>query len=101
MKKFLFILALVPILLVSFKLAIDKTSATVSTEQGVSIFIMSKPTQPNEYLGTVKVGVTWSSKPEEQLSNILKKLKKEYPTADGIVFTSIDMQKADAIKFKE
>lgn len=34
------------------------------------------------------------------LNAMLRKLKKEYPTADGIIFTSVNMEKADAIKFK-
>jgi hypothetical protein len=31
---------------------------------------------------------------------MIRKVKKDYPKADGIVFTSIDMDKADAIQFK-
>lgn len=101
MKKTVIILALTAITLFSFKLAIDKTNATVNTEQGVSVFIMSKPTQAHDYLGTVKVKLTLSGSPTELFNQAIKKLKKEYPQADGIVFSNIELDKADAIKFKD
>lgn len=64
-------------------------------------FLLSKPTTEYEYLGSVKKVLAWSGKPEEMLNSMIKKVKKEYPKADGIVFTNIDMDKADAIQFKE
>lgn len=100
MKKTILIL-IVGAILVSFKLAIDKTAATVTQEQGVSVFILSKPTQAYDYLGTVKVKLTMSGAPSELFNKALKNLKKDYPNADGIIFNSIDLDKADAIKFKD
>lgn len=62
--------------------------------------MLSKPTQDYDYLGSVKKSVAWSGKPDEMLNSLLKKVKKEYPNADGMIITNIDMDKADAVKFK-
>ncbi len=91
----------IAVLAMSFKMAIDRGAATVDQKEGYHIFILSKPTTPYEYMGSVKKGVAWSGKPEEMLNSIIKKVKKDYPKADAIIFTTIDMDKADAVKFKE
>ncbi|MFN4083872.1 MAG: hypothetical protein ACK4K9_09590 [Bacteroidia bacterium] len=98
--KFFIGLIAVTFLLAAFTSISDKGSATVDQKQGLYIFILSKPTTEYEYLGSVKKSVAWTGKPEEMLNSIIKKVKKDYPKADGIIFTSIDMDKADAIQFK-
>jgi len=80
---------------------IRKDEAAVNQIQGYYIFIQAKPLCKYDYLGSVSKGLAWSGGPEEMLNSIVKKVKKEYPTAEGIVFTSSSMDKADAIKFKE
>lgn len=101
MKKLILIAFIAVGTLTAFRLISNKTTATVDQQQGVAIFMLSKPTSDYEYLGSVKKAAAWTGQPSEMLSGVLKKLKKEYPQADGIIFTSIDMDKADAIKFKE
>lgn len=78
----------------------DKASATVEQKQGLYIFIMSKPSLQYDYLGSVKKGLALTGQPEEMINSMIKKVKKEYPKADGIIFTSIELDKADAIIFK-
>jgi ABC-type glycerol-3-phosphate transport system substrate-binding protein len=77
-----------------------KASAVVDQKEGLHIFIMSRPAGGSEYLGSVKKTVAWSGKPEEMLNSMIKKVKKEYPKADGIIFTNVDMDKADAVIIK-
>jgi hypothetical protein len=85
----------------SFKFASAKANATVDQKEGYYIFVMSKPTTEYEYMGSVKKGMSWTGAPTEMLNSIIKKVKKDYPKADAIIFTTIDMDKADAVKFKE
>lgn len=98
--KLFIVLIAVSFLVTAFTLVSDKSSATVDQKQGLYIFILSKPTAEYEYLGSVKKSVAWTGKPEEMLNSMIKKVKKDYPNADGIVFTSVNMDKADAINFK-
>lgn len=88
-------------MLYAFKVVVsDKATATVEQHQGVYVFQHSKPVAEYEYLGSVKKGVAWSGKPEEMFNGLIKKCKSDFPTADGIIFTNLDMDKADCIKFK-
>ena len=63
--------------------------------------MFSKPNAKHQYLGSVKKSIAWTGQPEEMLNAMIKKVKKEYPNADGIIFTSVNMDKADAILFNE
>ena len=102
MKTKLFIgLMVAGIFLTAFKFLADKGAATVEQKEGLYIFICSKPTAEYEYLGSVKKSMALSGQPAEMLNSMIKKVKKDYPKADGIIFTSPDMDKADAIQFKE
>lgn len=78
----------------------DKTAARVNQMQGLSIFILSTPTAAYDYQGSVTKKLAWTGEPQEMLNGIIKKVKNDYPDADGIIFTTVDMDKADAIKFK-
>lgn len=103
MKKALFVLAFVAAGAMSFRTLPDddaKAKATVIKKEGLYIFLHAKPDAPNQYLGSVKKSIAWSGKPEEMLNAMIKKVKKEYPAADGIIFTDVDMDQADAIKFQ-
>ena len=84
----------------SFIADTDKTAAKVSQMQGLSIFILSTPAAAYDYQGSVTKKLAWTGEPQEMLNGIIKKVKNDYPDADGIIFTSVDMKKADAIKFK-
>jgi ABC-type glycerol-3-phosphate transport system substrate-binding protein len=101
MKKIFLGLAALAFFLTAFTILADKSSATVDQKEGLYVFILSKPTAQYEYLGSVKKVLAWSGKPEEMLNSLIKKVKKEYPKANGIIFTNVDMDKADAIEFKD
>ncbi len=77
----------------------NKAAATVDRSDGLYIFVMSLPESPYESLGTVKKSLSWTGAPDEMLKDQVKKVKKEYPGAEGIIF-NLAMDKAEAIKFK-
>lgn len=102
MKKLLIPIIAIAVLASAFTLVdSDKEKANVEQMDGLYIFIKSKPVAENDYLGSVKKSLALTGNPEEMLNSMIKKVKKEYPSADGIIFTSVSMDKADAIKFKE
>jgi len=80
----------------------NQSAAQVEQKEGIYIFMFSKPVAQYEYLGTVKkTGLVWTGKPEEMFNILLRRCKKDYPQANGIIFADVDMNKADCIKFKE
>lgn len=101
MKKIILPLLILALGATSFKLVEDdKSKGTVEQMEGLYVFIQSKPVAPNEYLGSEKKAIALTGKPEEMLNSMIRKAKKDYPQADGIIFTSVSMDKADVIKFK-
>lgn len=80
--------------------ATNKAAAQAETVEGLYVFISSKPLAENEYLGSISKSFALSGKPDEMLYSMIRKAKKEYPAATGIVFTSIYMDKADVVRFK-
>jgi hypothetical protein len=83
---------------------VKKSTAEVDQVQGLYIFTDSKPLYEYEYLGSVKNGVriVGSSQYQPVRDGLIKKIKKEYPQADGAIFHFVNgaADKADAIKFK-
>jgi hypothetical protein len=81
----------------------DHSTATAQFEQGYYIFIESKPVAPYEYLGTITVHDynTWMGSPKELFNVAMKRAKRDYPQANGLIFLDLDLHKIDAIKFKE
>ncbi|MFI5150917.1 MAG: hypothetical protein ACHQRM_14365 [Bacteroidia bacterium] len=85
-----------------FRSTEDKKSYGVADQkEGFYIFILSKPLTPYDYLGSEKKSIAWTGKPEEMLNSMIRKVKSDYPKADAIIFTTISMDRADAVKFKE
>lgn len=81
----------------------SKTTAEVNQEQGLYIFTDSKPVLEYEYLGTISSsGAFGGSQYADVKQRLIKKCKKDFPQADGIIFYFKDgsADKADAIKFK-
>lgn len=76
------------------------TKAQPEQMEGLYIYYKCKPVSETEYIGTVKTGITWGASPHEFLNKILKKVKADYPAAQAVIITDVDMQKADAVKFK-
>lgn len=78
------------------------SEALVNQEDGYYIFMFSRPQKQYEVLGTIeKSGLVWSGKPREMMNIILRRVKKNYPKADGIIFKGVAMDEAEAIKFSE
>jgi len=78
-----------------------KDLARVNRVEGYYIFIQCAPIAEYDVLGTVKkTGVTWSGSPEEMYRTLLKRMKKDYPKADGIIFDDVAMEHATCIQFK-
>ena len=101
MKKTLLLAAVTALFtLSSFKMPDEKGLAVVEQQQGYYIFVFCKPYKEYDYLGTIKAksaGWTWSGEFRDALDITLKRLKKEYPKADGVI---VYENKADAIRFK-
>ena len=101
-SKIFFIIIASSIFLSAYKIiSTNNSSANVEQQQGLYLFMFSKPTSEYEYLGSVKKSIAWTGQPTEMLNSMIKKIKRDFPLADGVIFTSADMDKADAIKFKE
>lgn len=80
-----------------------KSIAEVNQVQGYYIFVDSKPTAEYEYIGTVKVSISFISEQYQSVRDaLIKKARKEYPLGNGIIFHFHDggTDKADVIKFK-
>lgn len=75
-------------------------TAEVNQVQGLYIFTDSKPVLEVEYMGTVKIkGIVESNKYTTIRDLLIKRAKREYPKANGIILSSDGFQ-ADVIKFK-
>jgi hypothetical protein len=87
--------------LLSFQNKVDHKAATVNQAQGFLIFMQCSPTSDYEVLGTVKkTGLTWTGKPEEMFNTLLRRARKDYPQAEGVIFDDVAMEHATCIKFK-
>ena len=102
MKKTVFLaIAIAFTLFTDFKLIPGpKANAIVDQQEGVYLFLFCKPSSEYDYLGSIKVKAAWTGQTTEMVNGMLKKLKKDYPQADGLIFTTADLDKADAVKFK-
>ncbi|MCA4899518.1 MAG: hypothetical protein ACK514_10920 [Bacteroidota bacterium] len=81
-----------------------KSHAEVDQYQGIYVFTDSKPLKEYEYLGTVKLTLGLGSGQYQNVRNVLiKRAKKDYPQADGLIMNFKDggTDRADAIKFKD
>lgn len=81
------------------QLAPEQT-AKVGPVQGVFIFYLCTPAQPFDVLGEIKVKQQWSGEPKEQVKTAIKSALEQYPNANGILFTDLNMTKAQAIKLQ-
>lgn len=76
----------------------SKQTANVNQKMGLYIFTDSKPVKEYEYMGTISAGITVNGYYDEVINSIIKRAKKDYPQAEGIIF--ISNSKAEVIKFK-
>ena len=98
------LLIIVAFVLTSFAIGYEPKNSTAEVEQiqGCYIFVDSRPIKKYEYLGTCKYTIALASTQYQSVRDkLIKKIKKEYPDADGIIFHFHDggQDRADAIKF--
>jgi hypothetical protein len=100
MKKLVIpVILLLGLAFVGFKTLSDHSQATVDSEEGLLLFVKSKPTQEHDFLGTVQTGaVVPNYKFETILEILIKRAKKEYPDGQGLIVRGYE---ADVIKFKD
>lgn len=106
MKNFL-ILALLSLFALSMRSSnyeVGKSTADVEQIQGFYVFTDSKPVAEYKYLGTMSNTMGGMFNPQYNVirDKILKKARKEYPKADGIILhlNAGGSDKADVIQFK-
>ena len=79
-----------------------KTStAEVDQQNGIHMFIKSRPVKEYDFLGAVNMPeFVMSGKPKEMIDIATKRARKQYPEANAIIFTSDNLYSCDAIKIK-
>ncbi|MBK8086847.1 MAG: hypothetical protein IPK31_02100 [Chitinophagaceae bacterium] len=86
----------------------NKSSAEVDQINGCFLFVNSKPVLPYDYLGTVELTkkdvrkTPGTGQYQHARDLLIKKIKEQFPQAEGIIFNFHDggIDKADALKFK-
>lgn len=100
-KKVIYSVVALSIMALSFKLSIDKTSASVSAVDGINVFAFSKPTAKYDILGMVKIkGIVKNEKGPHMVELLVEYAKKDYPSGEAIIVGS-DFEKAEVIRFKD
>lgn len=108
MKTIILTLALIAFVTISaFKIVGEKDKAIVNKIEGYYIFTDCKPASDYEYLGEVHTSGFMSLRSSSQYTDVrnvlIKKAKKEYPRADGLIFTFVtgSADRCEAIMIKE
>jgi len=81
----------------------NKSTCEAVQVDGLYMFVDSRPVSDFDYLGTVKGSSTfaWSEKYQDVKDKMIRKTKKEFPGAEGIIFSfNGDKTKVEAIKFR-
>jgi hypothetical protein len=80
----------------------NHSTAEVSSIEGFYIFMDSKPIMPYDSLGDADLGIVSGTQYETIRTNLIKRARKKYPTADGIILSlnKKGLDKCNVIKFK-
>jgi len=85
----------------SFKMAVDKANANVSSIDGINVFAYSKPIAKYDILGAVKVtGIVKNDRGPHMVELLVEDAKKNFPSGEAIIIGA-DFFKAEVIRFKE
>ncbi len=78
------------------------STAEVSMIEGFYIFMDSKPIMPYESLGDADLGFVSGTQYESIRTSLIKRARKKYPTADGLILNlnKKGLDKCNVIKFK-
>ena len=82
---------------------VSKKTAEVQIYQNIKVFTDCTPVMEYEYLGTIKLGISFTSGQYQPIrDSFIKSAKKQYPQCDGIILHFVDggVDSADVIKFK-
>ncbi len=79
---------------------VDFRDARVKMNSGMALFIQCEPINKYKYLGSFKVSVAWTGQTPEMIGIATKKVKSQFPEANGIIFTSDDQGTFDAVLFE-
>ena len=102
MKKTILILSILAIILFSFRMTSESHNAQVYKWQGFYVFMECAPGSDYTVLGSVKEkGIVLTGRPKEMFTTILQRVRKDYPTADGVIFDPANGQHANCFKFKD
>jgi hypothetical protein len=87
---------------IKFKESKDKSKALVNTYLGLKIFMDNEPITDYDVLGSVNKVMGWTGSLSEYRNGIVKKSKKKYPDADGVILSekAIGGLQATVIKFQ-
>lgn len=84
--------------------SVDYSTAKVERIQGLYVFTDCQPVAAYEFLGTVSGANVGMKSPQYQIvrDGLIKKLREDFPNADGVILqlNAGAKDKADAIKFK-
>lgn len=76
--------------------------ATVDQEEGILLFIHSKPAGNYKFLGRLNMPeMVWNGRPSEMVNIAIRRARRQYPDANGIVIQSDNFGKVDAVKVEE
>lgn len=78
---------------------VRKSTSEVNRQDGLYVFHDAMPVMEYEVLGQVKASGVASSQYANNRDTLVKKAKKQFPNADGIIATA-DAYHAEAIRFK-
>lgn len=108
MKKYIFFLLSVVLLVATAFTVVNyepkKATGEVEQIEGLYIFTDSKPVLKYEQLGQVKISYNIAKPYQDARFDLIKEVKKDYPTAEGLIllFESNETAtyRANAFKFK-
>jgi hypothetical protein len=78
------------------------STAEVAKIDGLLVFSDSKPVMPYDSIGTVNLGFVSGTQYETIRKNLIKRAKKGYPNADGVILilNKNGLDNCNVIKFK-
>ena len=80
----------------------NHSTAEVSKIEGFYIFMDSRPIMPYDSLRDADLGFVSGTQYEDIKTNLIKRARKKYPTADGLILNlnKNGLDKCNVIKFK-
>lgn len=94
-----------PLLLLLALTATAQHTATVQQRDGLDVYILSTPTAPHDYLGSVRYLGNflpgYIGRPQHHVAKLVRRAKRKFPDAQGIVVGESDMTRATVIVYQK